>query len=237
MTLSEFFWLDDAKFAQQLTLASDDELRMRDKHNVRKRKGGKLGAWVGTAQAPVTMGISLVGTGIGIRNRAVAKRRLEMIHAELRRRGLEAHIEDWKDAAFATVAVGAGAAVGMGFVPGAEAAAQGLAEAGATTTAQLLAGAATSQVAQSVGSQITEVSTAHYTDPDTYFLTPEDIETGTGMEMGMPGYWQLCAVAEQVCSTNPFSPHGQSGAPTPMGTPAPSGHSGYMSTPPAPYYS
>ena len=232
MTLSEFFWLDDAKFAQQLTLASDDELRMGDKHNVRKRKGGKLGAWVGTAQAPMTLGISFIGTGIGIRNRAVAKRRLEMIHAELRRRGLEEHIEDWKDAAFATLAVGAGTAVGMGFAPGAEAAAQGFAEAGATSAAQYFAGVATSQVAQSVGSQVTEISTAHYTDPDTYFLTPKAIAEGMRMVQHGPP-------ADAFGQPHSYlgSPYAYSGVPTPVGTPTPPGYLGYVPIPPAPYYS
>jgi len=131
--------------------------------------GGKLGAWVGAIQAPMTLGISFIGTGIAARNRVVAKRRLEMIHAELRRRGLGKHAEDWKDSAFAALAVGAGTAVGMGFVPGAEVAAQGFAEAGAMNAAQYASGVATSQVAQNLGSVMTETATAHYTDPDTYF--------------------------------------------------------------------
>lgn len=168
MTFSEFFWLDDAKFAAALMNVSDQELIFGDKHNVRKRKGGKLGGWVGAAQAPLTMGISLAGSGIAIRNRAVAKRRLAMIHAELDRRGLAHHKEDWKDSAFAAVAVGAGTAIGMGFVPGAEVAAQGFAEVGATTTAEYVAGVATSETLQHVGSLATETATMHYTDPDTY---------------------------------------------------------------------
>lgn len=91
-----------------------------------------------------------------------------MIHAELLRRGLGKHADDWKDAAFASLAVGAGAVVGMGFAPGAEIAAQNFAEHGAMTAAQYASGVATSQVAQSLGLVATETASAHYTDPDTW---------------------------------------------------------------------
>lgn len=232
MTLADFFWLDDAKFAERLTHATTDELLMGDKHNVRKRKGGKLGAWVGTAQAPLTLGISLVGTGIGVRNRAVAKRRLDMIHAELARRGVRPHAEDWKDAAFAVLAVGAGTAVGMGFAPGAEAAAQGFAEVGASHAAQYLAGVATSEVAQNVGSVATEASTAHFTDPDTYFLRPKEIEVGGQYYQ----YGQPCVVVAEVMPSPPAGYWTPYGMPTPTSTPPPPGAPTYMPTPPAPVY-
>lgn len=227
MTIAEFFWLDDAKFAQRLTQASDQELLMGDKHNVRKRKGGKLGAWVGAAQAPMTLGISLFGTGIGVRNRHVAKRRLEMIHAEMQRRDLPIHAEDWKDCAFAVMAVGAGTAVGMGFVPGAEIASQGFAGAGAEHAASYLAGVATSEVAQHAGAVATEATTAHYTDPDTYFLRPRDIEARVGW------YGQPAAAALQFLPSAPaYYPH--SAMPTPVSTPNPQCAPTYMAIPPAP---
>ncbi|KAK4498913.1 hypothetical protein PRZ48_009423 [Zasmidium cellare] len=172
MTIEEFFWLDDEEFARRLRTVSNEELVFSDKHNVRKRKGGKLGAWVGTFQAPLTLGISLIGVGIAARNRHVAKRRLEMIHAELTRRGLHKHAEDWKDSAFAAFTVGAGAAVGMGFVPGCEFAAQEFAEAGATNAATYLTGVAVGEVSQNVGSLATEQTSAKFTDLDTYHRTP-----------------------------------------------------------------
>lgn len=168
MGLADFFWLDDVEFAQRIRDLEDDELMFDDKHNVRKRKGGKLGAWVGTAQAPVTLGTSFIGVGIAAWNRAVAKRRLALIHAELIRRGLPLHAENWKDDAFATFAVGAGAAVGMGFVPGCEFAAQEFAEAGAVNASTYLTGLAVGEVSQNVGSLTLENASAKYTDLDTY---------------------------------------------------------------------
>lgn len=233
MTIGDFFWLDDAKFAQRLSQASDHELMLSDKHNVRKRKGGKLGAWVGAAQAPMTMGISLFGTGIGVRNRVVAKRRLEMIHAELERRGLHKHAEDWKDSAFAAIAVGAGTAVGMGFAPGAEVAAQGLCEIGATHAATHAAGVATSEMAQNIGSVATEVTTAQYTDPDTYFLRQKAFEAGMG-------YYAQPYVSIIPAMPSPAPMHPPSAMPTPPPPPPPGypGYQGYaMPIPPAPYYS
>ncbi|KAK5175905.1 uncharacterized protein LTR77_001045 [Saxophila tyrrhenica] len=172
MVLADFFWLDDAKFAEALRNASDAELMFDDKHNVRKRKGGKLGAWVGTVQAPLTLGISLVGTGIAARNRVVAKRRLTMIHEELGRRGLQKHAEDWFDAAFAMMAVGAGTVVGMSFVPGAEFAAQEFAKAGATQAAMYFTGVATSEVLPHVGSLATETATSQWSNPDNWHSRP-----------------------------------------------------------------
>ncbi|KAF2161905.1 hypothetical protein M409DRAFT_27632 [Zasmidium cellare ATCC 36951] len=133
MTLGDFFWLDDDEFVRRLRKTPTEELKFSDKHNVRKRKGGKLGAWVGTAQAPFTLGISFIG-----------------------------------DTAFAAFTVGAGAAVGMGFAPGCEFAAQEFAEAGATNAATYLTGLAVGEVSQNVGSLATEVASAKYTDLDTY---------------------------------------------------------------------
>lgn len=229
MTIAEFFWLDDAKFAQKLSQATNQELMLGDKHNVRKRKGGKLSAWVGGVQAPMTLGISLVGSGIAVRNRSVAKRRLEMIHAELQRRGLQKHAEDWKDSAFAALAVGAGTAVGMGFTPGAEAAAQGFAEAGATHAAAYLSSVATTELYQNVGSLATEVTTSHYTDPDTYFLRPKDIEANL---MGY-GYGQPYSTTP---SASPTPTPSYTSSPMPTPSPQPQSMPQYMPIPPAPYY-
>lgn len=226
MPIKDFFWLSDTEFTHRLRQASDQDLMLDDKHNVRKRKGGKLGAWVSGAQAPMTLGISLFGTGIGIRNRHVAKRRLDMIHTELERRGLPKHAEDWKDTAFAVAAVGAGTAVGMAFVPGAEYAAQGLAEAGAASAASHVAYVATSQTAQSIGSQITEVSTAHFTDPDTYFNRPKALEA------------EYCAQPYYASASRTPSPptlYARGVVPTP---PPQYGQCAqqYLPLPPAPYY-
>ena len=156
MGLGDFFWMDADKFAAELLMASDEELMHGNKHNVRKRKGGKLGAWAGALQVPMTAGVSLFGTAISVRNRNIAKRRLDMIYAEQARRGLPQYVETWKDGAFAGFAVGTGMIAGQGFVPGLEFGVQETAAAGMTDTATYLAGLAASQGIQNVGSLATE---------------------------------------------------------------------------------
>lgn len=168
MTLADFFWLDEEDFAAHLKALKDDQLLFQDKHNIRKRKGGKGSAIAGTIQAPFTLGVSFIGVGIGLRNRHVAKKRLEMIHAEIKRRGLEPHAENWKDDAVAAIAVGAGVAIGQCFVPATEAVTQRLVEAGALQAAQSLVEATATVAQQNFGQEITQIATSKITDPDWY---------------------------------------------------------------------
>ncbi|KAK3075001.1 hypothetical protein LTR53_002098 [Teratosphaeriaceae sp. CCFEE 6253] len=87
----------EAEFAARLATLRDDELMKLDIHNCRTTHSGAYGAAIGAAQAPVTHGVSLVGTAIGLRRVNVAQRRLEMIHQELASRGLPAHRQTKRD--------------------------------------------------------------------------------------------------------------------------------------------
>ncbi|KAK5107495.1 hypothetical protein LTR62_001067 [Meristemomyces frigidus] len=112
MTLKDFFHLSEADFTLRLSQMTDTELLKDDIHNVRTTHSGSLGAVLGAVQAPVTAGVSLVGSAIGLRRRNVARRRLEMIHAELERRGLPLHQQTKRDF-FIPLAI-AGVTMGIG---------------------------------------------------------------------------------------------------------------------------
>lgn len=88
MTLEDFFHLSEEEFADRISKLSDEELMKDDIHNCRAMHSGAYGAAIGALEAPVTAGMSLVGSAIGLRKRNVAKRRLEIIHAEVIKRGL-----------------------------------------------------------------------------------------------------------------------------------------------------
>ncbi|KAK0876744.1 hypothetical protein LTR87_009426 [Friedmanniomyces endolithicus] len=94
MTLKDFFHLSDEEFATRISTSTNEELLKDDIHNCRTAHSGTYGATLGVLEAPVTAGVSLVGSAIGLRRRNVAKRRLEMIHQELEKRGLPAHKPD-----------------------------------------------------------------------------------------------------------------------------------------------
>lgn len=111
MTIAEFFWLSDTQFSTRLAQLSDEKLLKDDIHNCRTRHGGKLSAYGGIVGALPTLGISLVGTGIDLRRRNVATRRLAMVQAELQKRGLDKHVETKRDLMIPAVGVGIGTAI------------------------------------------------------------------------------------------------------------------------------
>ncbi|KAK0792421.1 hypothetical protein LTR75_011470 [Friedmanniomyces endolithicus] len=86
MTLKDFFHLSDEEFANRISTSTNEELLKDDIHNCRTTHSGMYGATLGVLEAPVTAGVSLVGSAIGLRRRNVAKRRLQMIHQELEKR-------------------------------------------------------------------------------------------------------------------------------------------------------
>ena len=158
-TLKDFFHLSEAEFAERLSDMTNDELMRDDIHNCRASHSGAYGAVIGAVEAPVTLGVSLVGTGIGLRRRNVAKRRLGMIHGELQRRGLPLHAETKRDCLIPLGVAAIGATVSgrlvdglMGAVPVAS-----LADAGITFTSS-----ATGQVAQeATGKMVLAVDSEH----------------------------------------------------------------------------
>ncbi|USW56621.1 hypothetical protein Slin15195_G099400 [Septoria linicola] len=111
MTIAEFFWLSDSQFSTRLAQLNNEDLLKDDIHNCRTRHGGKFSAYGGVVGALPTLGISLIGTGIGLRRRNVVPRRLAMVHAELQKRGLDKHVETKSDLVIPAVGVGIGTAI------------------------------------------------------------------------------------------------------------------------------
>jgi len=97
MTLKDFFYLSEEEFVERLSKMSDEELMKDDMHNCRAMHSGAYGAYIGALQAVPTAGVSLVSSAIGLRRRHVAKRRLEMIHDEVTKRGLSIHQQTKRD--------------------------------------------------------------------------------------------------------------------------------------------
>ena len=97
MTLKDFFHLSEEEFAERISKMTDEELMKDDIHNCRTTHSGAYAAAIGAAQAPLTNGVSLVGTAIGLRRMNVAQRRLDMIREELIKRGLPIHRQTKRD--------------------------------------------------------------------------------------------------------------------------------------------
>ncbi|TKA78275.1 hypothetical protein B0A55_04738 [Friedmanniomyces simplex] len=118
MTLKDFFHLSEEEFAERITTLTDEELMKDDIHNCRATHSGAYGAAIGAIEAPVTAGVSLVGSAIGLRRRNVAKRRLEMIHHEIEKRGLPVHKQTKRDYLIPLGIAGVSAGISGGVMDG-----------------------------------------------------------------------------------------------------------------------
>ncbi|KAK0272299.1 hypothetical protein LTR35_012882 [Friedmanniomyces endolithicus] len=118
MTLKDFFHLSDEEFATRISTSTNEELLKDDIHNCRAIHSGMYGATLGVLEAPATAGVSLVGSAIGLRRRNVAKRRLEMIHQELEKRGLPAHKQTKRDFLIPLGIAGVSAGISGGVMDG-----------------------------------------------------------------------------------------------------------------------
>ncbi|KAK3673083.1 hypothetical protein LTR78_006923 [Recurvomyces mirabilis] len=158
MTLKDFFHLSESDFADRISRLPDEKLLKDDIHNVRATHSGAIGATLGAIEAPATAGLSLVGSAIGLRRRKVAKRRLEMIHAELESRGLPSHRQTKRDFLIplaisgATMGIGGPAVEGlMGAIP-----VQSVLDAGidaGTTAASMVVGEVAGKLTAEVGGE------------------------------------------------------------------------------------
>ncbi|KAK4569484.1 hypothetical protein LTR86_003247 [Recurvomyces mirabilis] len=158
MTLKDFFHLSESDFADRISKLPDEELLKDDIHNVRTTHSGAIGATLGAVEAPATAGLSLIGSAIGLRRRNVAKRRSEMIHAELEKRGLPIHRQTKRDfliplaISVATMGIGGPAVEGlMGAIP-----VQSVLDAGidaGTTAASMVVGEAAGKMVVEVGGE------------------------------------------------------------------------------------
>lgn len=97
MAFKDFFHLSEEEFVDRISKLSDEELMKEDIHNCRTIHSGAYGAAIGALEAPMTAGVSLLGTAIGFRRRHVAKRRLDLIREEIENRGLPIHTQTKRD--------------------------------------------------------------------------------------------------------------------------------------------
>lgn len=161
MTFKDFFHLNDEQFKDRISKLSDEELMKQDIHNCRTIHSGGYGAAIGAVEAVPTMGVSLVGSAIGLRRRDVAKQRLKMVHDEIKKRGLTVHKQTKRDylipLGIAGVSMGVGdvAMAGLGALPV-------VSLAGAAVDVQVAAG---SQVAQEAAGKLgVEMASDHAID-------------------------------------------------------------------------
>ncbi|KAK4900518.1 hypothetical protein LTR27_002234 [Elasticomyces elasticus] len=171
MAIKDFFHLSEAEFADRISKLTDEELMKDDIHNCRTVHSGTYGAAIGAIEAPLTAGMSLMGTAIGIRRRHVAQRRLEMIHQELMKRGLPLHKQTKRDYLIPLGIAGLSAGISAGVMDGVMGAipADSLADAAfdlSATAGQQVAQEATGKLA--VGMGTSEVSSG---------LAPPQMET------------------------------------------------------------
>lgn len=114
MAWSEILSFDCDAYAQKLKELAPAELKQREVRRTRQifAASGKIGGGVGLA--PFTGGVSLVSSALGGRQMWIAAKKLELVQAELKSRGIELYEPKKKDALIpmginlATMGLGAG---------------------------------------------------------------------------------------------------------------------------------
>ncbi|KAF4536844.1 uncharacterized protein LTHEOB_11851 [Lasiodiplodia theobromae] len=110
-----FFGLDDYEYQKHLREMSSQDLQKQEIAKLRRQITCALSIAVGICMVVLTRGGSLIiASTVGGRRWRVAHRKLEMIRAELTRRGIPLHKLDSKDIEIPLLAQCVGAAVGAG---------------------------------------------------------------------------------------------------------------------------
>lgn len=117
MHFDDLFDFDEGVYAAKARTLSNDELKRRETEKARQMLSGFAAVGGGIGAAAATGGMSLVFTGIGGRKVDVAKKKLEIVQAELQRRRVPLK-DGFTKADIAIPAVGA--LVGMGVGNGVE---------------------------------------------------------------------------------------------------------------------
>lgn len=115
---NNFFGLNDEQYAAKLKGCTTYKLQQQEKMRLRAQVAAAWSILSGAGFAYLTMGGSLVVCGIGGRKWRVAHRKLELIRAELKSRGVPLHKMDAKDWAIPLVSCAAGTALGAGITFG-----------------------------------------------------------------------------------------------------------------------
>ncbi|PVH76104.1 hypothetical protein DL98DRAFT_536010 [Cadophora sp. DSE1049] len=117
MGLDDFFHFDSDEYAAKLAYYSDIEIKQREVTKMRQFISGSCAVGGGLGAAAATGGLSLSISAIGARRAVVANRKLNLIRAELTRRGIVFHKMTMRDrmipAASALVSLGVGTVVGL----------------------------------------------------------------------------------------------------------------------------
>lgn len=91
MGLDDLFHFDQAAYAVKVSGMPNQELKQREIEKIRQFLSGSCTAGLGLGTAAATGGISLGFTALAGRNMQVANSKLDIIQAELRRRGIPTH--------------------------------------------------------------------------------------------------------------------------------------------------
>lgn len=114
MGFSDNFHFDEADYVLKLQSLSDQELRSREVRAYRQHVTSSASIGSGLGFAFLTGGVSLLGSAYGGRRLYLAKKKLELIQDELKKRGLESHEPTKRDffiplgISVATMGLGAG---------------------------------------------------------------------------------------------------------------------------------
>ena len=112
MKLEETFEFDQGAYAATIAQADTQHLRQQEIVKTRQIIKSKAGVYAGTAHAIVSGGLTAIHPIYASRAGEVAKSKLQIIQAELLRRGVPLHQEDEEDANAATAGFLVGEAAG-----------------------------------------------------------------------------------------------------------------------------
>lgn len=116
MGLGDLFDFDEVAYRNLCSTLSTHDLRKREKDKKRKGTGGAVSMAVGGLMAIPTSGLSLIGSVYGARKLSIAEQKLDIIVAELHRRGIPQQKETARDILIPIIT----GAVGMGLEMGVE---------------------------------------------------------------------------------------------------------------------
>jgi hypothetical protein len=115
MTWDDFFGCDWDEYAQRISSYTTEKLCKQEINKTRQSIGASWAIGSGIGGAPFTLGGTLAISAIGSRRYRVATKKLQLIQAELQRRGVSLHEFDYKDFLIPVGAglVGLGAGIGL----------------------------------------------------------------------------------------------------------------------------
>jgi len=114
MHISEVFAFKESEYKERISHYETERLREREVAKTRQDISAAITIGSGVVSVVHTLGASLALSGYGARRMYVAKKKLELIEAELSKRGVELHKFQKRDFFIPAVAHSVGAVVGVG---------------------------------------------------------------------------------------------------------------------------